>query len=601
MHNKKSIVRILFILSIVSMFCASSLSFESIANSSKPIFESVTNPLCLRIPPIIMKSSTAVPEPKPLSVFEGASVSYSGNIPIAHDSGNESHPSIVKNDYNSLIIYEYEQNKNTHVYLRNSNDYGQTWSDNLINWYPNINTKSPSVSIVPDNNHAYGSFITPNNTGEFFIFNIPNIVGSTGNWETIDLDWSNISYNATTRKFYSFWGFSNPDVVSYPNSNIPWILGIIGSTNFTGANGIGPTTQSPVFCFNDVEHPSDYIALSWYPQFQNCSNMSLSNDYSSSNVYGVCEIKNGTNQDLLFFSGSVNSFYYESTLKNHTFGGPENFRHPNIFVKGSKIYIAAETDAGGFNKITLFYSSDNGGNWTQQNVTNDLPASAMPKYPILFVDTTNIYCSFTESSNIYITSSADSGSTWNTAIKLNDQSNSVVEGYHNADIVDKDHVAWTDNRNGNTDIYYSISNPPTIDLAIVPGSVNLTRGMRLIPTKNIISFKVKNLGTGFAENIPINITYTSQNASPKLLYNGHISRIEANGAEQKLNIPLFKFKGLEFLKSLKKFAGIESITINIDPQGISGDINPSNNVATKNVSYKDIFPKLAFLEKFFSK
>jgi hypothetical protein len=47
------------------------------------------------------------------------------------------------------------------------------------------------------------------------------------------------------------------------------------------------------------------------------------------------------------------------------------------------------------------------------------------------------------------------------------------------------------------------------------------------------------------------------------------------------------------------FAGLQNITIIVDPYHIYNDSNPIDNSVTIEVGYAEIFPKLSFLEKIF--
>jgi hypothetical protein len=55
----------------------------------------------------------------------------------------------------------------------------------------------------------------------------------------------------------------------------------------------------------------------------------------------------------------------------------------------------------------------------------------------------------------------------------------------------------------------------------------------------------------------------------------------------------------EFFGALMSFAGLQNITIIVDPYHIYNDSNPIDNSATIEVGYAEIFPKLSFLEKIF--
>jgi hypothetical protein len=227
------------------------------------------------------------------------------------------------------------------------------------------------------------------------------------------------------------------------------------------------------------------------------------------------------------------------------------------------------------------------------------PSSYIPRYPIVFADESHVFCSYTLANNIFITNSTDHGENWNIPIKLNNQDYSVVEEYRNADMPDKNHILWTDNRNReDSDIYSIMFNPPTIDLIILEESVHFKNEISFLPVNNWISFTVKNNGISFVESIPVTIEYTCENEI-SIAYNGYLSYIGAFGVEETYEKPLFYLQMPDFLKALIDFAGIDNITITVDPSDPLEDVNPNDNSITKAVEYGDIFPNLENRENFF--
>ena len=522
-----------------------------------------------------------------LLFMDNGSFNNTDNIVITNTTDDESYPSIVISGYNALVAYEDKYENSTHVYLRNSVNYGQNWSSSYVSFSSQFNTFSPSLCIKPFSKTAYCAAISDyNNSAVIYDVEIPNI-DKINELKAYTLDWSE----------YGFYNFSKPDIVYYSDSSfpdVPFMTVVIGSTTFSG----GPCKNTPMFFYRTPNDPGS-STIAWDSGIQNCSNLSTSYDYVKKIFYGACEIKNGINTNIFVFYDNPLTWSQNSSLKYQILTWEENLKHPQIFFTEGQIYIAAETDTKG---IVIYNSPNEGNNWYIHNVTMDIiPIDAKPKYPMIYADETQVYCIFTESGNISITSSSDYGNSWGNATQLNGQNGSVVEEYRFLDIPDADHVVWTDNRQGNNDIYLALKALPEIDMMVVSDSVKIINGeYQILPTKNWITFTVKNNGNAYIEDVTVEINYTCNNITKSTKYQAYILYLDGNGAEKTFYKPLFRMTLSEFLKALRSFAGIKNITITVDPYKIYKDSNPDDNSVTIEVGYAEIFPKLYFLENIFS-
>jgi hypothetical protein len=525
------------------------------------------------------------------------------NVIVTNTDGNESYPSMVMNGYAGCVIYEYNEGGETEVHLRNSNDYGQNWSEETrviakLNQNP-IEIDSPSLCIKPLSNNAYGMYKSPLKDSAVFgyleIFDITKL----NNVRTYTFDWTGFPDPEGDPDIkYSFWDFDTPKIISYKNNTTPWVIALIGSTNYT-YEGVGPCTNSPMFCFQDLINPEQFVTLTWYSEYEYCKNIQIANSYGDPNVYGVCEIENGSKQDLLFFKGTPKSWYYGGDLKVFNISTESSLTHPYIEVIGENIYIVADSESDG---IIIFYSSDGGETWNIQDVTDDiLPPLANPNYPMIYASDENIYCTFIESNNIFITSTTNGIFNWSEPNRLNDYNDSVVETYRFSSIYDDKHILWTDDRNGNYDIYSILLEIPGVDLTVVPGSVFIESEYKNIPLlnmKNWVTFTIKNNGNIFVEKVLINISYKCQNESSQQTdYKATLFYLRP-GEEETFNRPLFRLTINEYFNALIDLAGIQNITVTIDSK--YDDVNPDDNSLSIPVSYKDIFPRMGFLEPLFS-
>jgi hypothetical protein len=392
------------------------------------------------------------------------------NIAVANSIANESYPSMVMKGINGLVAYEFKDGTKPFIYLKNTKDFGKNWSDSYIlfikynNIYPTLN--SPSLSINPGTGYTYGAFLSDYNTsGICGVFELSDISGDISITRSMITDWSNIGD-------YSFWGFKDINIKYHSfNDNVPWIESYIGSTNYyDSSTGSGPCNNAVMFNYLDSTNPyHDVTWIQWEPAYGNCSNLSVAMSDNHLKIYGVSEIINGSNIDLLYFSGSYIIDSHDSPsidLDYYSFTGSEDLYHPNIYVKGNNIYIAAENN---LREIILFKSTNSGNNWLRYNLTSEiLPPDSNPKYPNLFADKTTLYCTFIESGNISITSSTIDKINWTKPVQLNNIDGSVVSKYRFSEIIDMNHIVWTDDRNDNLDIYLYIPeglvppNTPTI-------------------------------------------------------------------------------------------------------------------------------------------
>jgi hypothetical protein len=427
-------------------------------------------------------------------------------------------------------------------------------------------------------------------------------IGAPNNWDAALWDYSNIT-NETGAYIGSFYDFKKPDVVSFPDSTLSWIIGTISDSLFIGEYENYSCIDSPTFLYKHVTSPEQSRTIIFFPEVKNCSNISISLGKDStqySMVYGVCEIQNGTNQNLLFFHGNPEIWAEEDLLQKQYLNSSEDLKHPKIITNGNDIFIAVETSTNG---IVLYHSNNYGaeGSWNIYNVTSEiLPLDSNPMYPMLSVNDTHLACSFINLGNLSFITSDDNGKNWANPVQINDQNGTVVSEYKSTDFGSIYQLVWTENRNGSKDLYYNIDYVPKVDLAITNFTILKDE---LFPTFNWISIELKNLGDALSSSIQLNVTYTCEGENATVTdYPGYVQSI---GPGETINVkrPLFRFRNPEFFQSLIAFAGIRNITVYLDPQTVADDINPADNMyPPQPISYKDIFPKIGrikIIEGFF--
>ena len=467
MQNKKNKFRLIIFLSVMTLLIISSInSFgisTSILDNNLIQKKNQDNKVILNH---IKTEYTSVNSPDSLlKEYKKHNTTKNNliNIIVSNALGNESYPSMVMNEYFGLVAYEYNNGGETEIYLRNSNDYGQSWSGEtqvIAKLYASsIEINSPSLCITPLSNKAYGMYKSPLiNSGIFGYLEIPDIT-NLNSVRTYTFDWSFFpDPEGDPNDFFSFWDFDTPKIISYKNTTTPWVIFLTGSTNYSYDNWDGACNNSIMISFNDLHYPEQYITLIWFSYIEHCSNISVSRDYSESTIYGVCEIKNGSKQDLLIFKGNPYLWYLGYNLENQTISTNTSLTHPNLMITEDKAFIVADSESNG---IVLYKKKIDSSIWKCNNVTkNILPPSSNPNYPMVFSNNNCLFCTYIESNNIYLTSSIDDGNRWSDPLQLNSEIGTVVEEYRFGNFIDECRILWTDNREGNNDIYLGLLNEP---------------------------------------------------------------------------------------------------------------------------------------------
>lgn len=396
--KKKTPKNAILVFSIIVLIILSSVGTLGISSKSNIEDQEIDKTKKVKISVLSLKSTSLIEKSHGLSVKNNSfqnliDNSLYNNFRLSNDTANEFYPSMVWSGYNGICAYEYQNDTDPYSRIRISTttNYGKDWSTPLLLEYlqdekgdyifKNENLKSPCFTNQGVGwNNAFGTFINPDHTSYLYEIEIPEI----GDLDELIVRKGDYTYLTYNKDYVGYlYNMEKPVVVGYPNGGYPWVIALISDANYTDDSGIPDMIDSPFFIYQEPGEPENR-SIVFFPDIQNCANVSICNDKSSDPtdlIYGVCEKKNNTFTELLFFKGDPYIWYTEDKLplNNHIINNSKNITNPKIYVQDKNVYIIGENETG---EIVLFNSSNYG-----ESETWSKPRSIIQNMPP-FVDFT---------------------------------------------------------------------------------------------------------------------------------------------------------------------------------------------------------------------
>ncbi|HID31951.1 MAG TPA: hypothetical protein EYP24_01060, partial [bacterium (Candidatus Stahlbacteria)] len=317
--------------------------------------------------------------------------------------------------------------------FKTSTDFGVSWDTRA--WYiSGVDYLYPSLAITDDGKYYFFGVLY-SGTYNYYPCYCQSPAGQYNDPDAMD----GVYYFSIPQRYY-------PEVKTYGNGNqfviatytresgssdtVFCLYSHDGMTNAFGLSfGLGTELQYTSIGVN-VTGP-DTILVHGFDEY-----------VSDWNVYCLLDTLNG--------SGSLYGWYTTNTLNDVC---------PRVFFDQNYAYIAYTGEVGIFNSDIMFsYSTDNGANWSGiADITND---GTDETYCRLSGIAEKIGCVYIYGGNrLRFLYSYDNGQNWSAYEQVNDNGvNNVINEYSSASLLwttGRLYASWTDNRDGDNDIYAS--------------------------------------------------------------------------------------------------------------------------------------------------
>jgi len=383
------------------------------------------------------------------------------NLPILSTDNNCQNPAITSYGNDILVIAEETINLfNSDIVITYSSDNGNSWSD-LFAWSSDDTYEGKPVIDFCYNNEfeAYGTSLPDLMTGTLNLYHFPKMTDPDVAFQDSD-GWT--VWSTTLSNFDDFYAI---DIAGYPhgeNAPAPDFHGII---TLIGNSDYGQTIEN----YYETE---DMGIGACYLDFEGelGDSISVDIDLSTETYFEALELRNDEEigiEDGVFFEycwvEPGNEDWWENDWPVYIFEGAQN---PSLIAENGNCYVICEVE----NEIVCYYSHDNGESFDTSIIsTNGV-------FPSISLVGDTLICSYTYNNNVYTSTSEDGGVNWVDSIQINDIEGSVSSEDSFMDLFG-DNLVWTDDRNGDNEIYYNKAgevSAPIIEIESISGGYGVT-------------------------------------------------------------------------------------------------------------------------------
>jgi len=341
-------------------------------------------------------------------------------------------------------------------------DITMIYSEDGLNWMTAYSFISdfgvlnyPSIIGIPDSNDIGLSFMDPFYEFPLVIYRIKDITDEESylynalSWgETEDYDEVAVTYvhnlfiTLLTNHNLYLWDLPGCPYLAYWDENLEF-PSEIGGNYFDGQSGIETSPASNL----DMATGRDYfyLLMEHWNETRGRSEIALK--------------KSVTDMELLLTPGGgpggmdLYADIEAMAWQFYLVAGDFDAKDPSVSASGNNVVVAYMTNDNIFGDwdIRCAYSMDDGETFETSIITEGHPTNEV--YPEIYMNGNNVFCSYINEGNLFLIKSEDSGATWGSPEQINDVDGTVIEEPRSTEMSDAG-VVWTDERNGDKDIYY---------------------------------------------------------------------------------------------------------------------------------------------------